>query len=66
MIAQEHIVAKSQELHQVVDEIVAVVTDAVRDSTPIHEVEGKTMTVAVHVVTERDHMATDMIQEVKR
>ena len=45
MIAQKEIVAKSQELHQVVDELVAIVADAVRDHTPIHEVEGKSMKV---------------------
>ena len=43
MIAQEVIVAKSQELHQVVDEIVSVVTDALREHTPIHEVEAKSL-----------------------
>ena len=45
MIARKEIVAKSQELHQVVDELVAIVADAVRDHTPIHEVEGKSMKV---------------------
>ena len=45
MIAQEVIVAKSQELHQVVDEFVTVVADAVRDHTPIHKVEGKAMKI---------------------
>ena len=45
MIAQELIVAKSQELHQVVDEIVAIVADAVREQTPIHEVEAKSLKV---------------------
>jgi len=45
MIAQEEIVAKSQELHQVVDELVTIVADAVRDHTPIHKVEGKSMKV---------------------
>jgi len=45
MIAQEVIVAKSQELHQVVDEIVTVVADAVRDHTPIHKVEGKALKI---------------------
>jgi hypothetical protein len=45
MIAQELIVAKSQELHQVVDEIVTIVADAVRQHTPIHEVEGKSFKV---------------------
>ncbi len=45
MIAQEVIVAKSQEIHQVVDEIVTVVGDAVRDHTPIHKVEGKALKI---------------------
>jgi len=45
MIAQELIVAKSQELHQLVDEIVTIVDDAVRQHTPIHEVEGKSFMV---------------------
>lgn len=45
MIAQQLIVAKSQELHQVVDEIVTIVADAVRQRTPIHEVEGKSFKV---------------------
>ncbi len=45
MIAQEVIVAKSQELHQVVDELVTIVVDAIRDHTPIHKVEGKGMKI---------------------
>lgn len=45
MIAQEAIVAKSQELHQVVDQLVTIVVDAIRDHTPIHTVEGKGMKV---------------------
>ena len=45
MIAQEVIVAKSQELHQVVDQLVTIVADAIRDHTPIHKVEGKSMKV---------------------
>ena len=45
MIAQEVIVAKSQEIHQVVDEFVTIVADAVRDHTPIHKVEGKAMKI---------------------
>jgi hypothetical protein len=48
MIAQEVIVAKSQEIHQVVDEIVTVVADAVRDHTPIHNVEGKALKILLH------------------
>lgn len=45
MIAQEVIVAKSHEIQEVVDEIVTVVADAIRDHTPIHEVEGKSMKI---------------------
>jgi hypothetical protein len=45
MIAQEVIVAKSQEIHRVVDKIVTVVADAVRDHTPIHKVEGLTLKI---------------------
>src|SRR5271165_1256758 len=45
MIAQEVIVAKNQELYQVVDQLVAIVADAIRDHTPIHTVEGKGMKV---------------------
>ncbi len=45
MIAQEVIVAKSQEIHEVVDELVTVVADAVRDHTPIHKVEGKALKI---------------------
>jgi hypothetical protein len=45
MIAQEVIVAKSQEIHQVVDKIVTVVAEAVRDHTPIHKVEGLTLKI---------------------
>jgi hypothetical protein len=45
MIAQEVVVAKSQELHQVVDQLVTIVVDAIRDHTPIHTVEGKGMKV---------------------
>jgi hypothetical protein len=42
MIAQAPLVAKSQELHQIVDEILTGVVDAVENHTPIHEVESKT------------------------
>jgi hypothetical protein len=45
MIAQEVIVAKSEELHQLVDEIVTVVADAVREHTPIHKVEAKSLKI---------------------
>jgi hypothetical protein len=45
MIAQEDMVAKSQEIHQVVDEIVTIVADAVRDHTPIHKVEGMALKI---------------------
>ena len=45
MIAQEFFVGKCQELHQVVDELITIVTDAVRDHTPLHKVEAKSMKV---------------------
>jgi hypothetical protein len=45
MIAHEDIVANSQELHQVVDDLVAVIAEAVLEHTPIHKVEGKTLSV---------------------
>jgi hypothetical protein len=45
MIAQEDIVAKSQEVHQVVDELIAVIADAVTEHTPIHKVEGKALSI---------------------
>lgn len=45
MIAQEVVVAKSQELHQVVDELVTIVADAFRDHTPIHTVEAMSLKV---------------------
>ena len=41
MMPQQLIAAKSQELHQVVDDMVTIVADAVRDHTPIHKVEAK-------------------------
>jgi hypothetical protein len=45
MIAQKDIVAKSQEVHQVVDELVAVIADAVTEHTPVHKVEGKALSI---------------------
>ena len=42
MMAQELITAKSEELHQIVDEVVTIVSDGVRECTPIHEVELRT------------------------
>lgn len=41
MMPEEVIVAKSQELHQFVDDLLTIVFDAVREQTPIHEVEAK-------------------------
>ena len=48
MIAQEVIVAKSHEIHQAIGELVTVVTDAVRDHTPIHQVEGMAMKILLY------------------
>jgi hypothetical protein len=45
MMAQELIAAKSQELHHIVDELLQVVSDAVQQYTPIHEVESKVLKV---------------------
>ena len=45
MIAEEVVVAKSQEIHQVVDKLVTVVTDALRDHTPVHKVEAQAMKI---------------------
>ena len=41
MICQPSIVAKSEELHQIVDELLAIVTNAVEGQIPIHAVESK-------------------------
>lgn len=38
---QEKIAAKSAQLHQVVEELLTIVSDAVEQRTPVHEVEGK-------------------------
>jgi hypothetical protein len=41
MIPEQLITAKSQQLHHIVDKLLTIVADAVREHTPIHEVEGK-------------------------
>jgi len=41
MIPEQLIAAKSQDLHQIVDKLLTLVSDAVREHTPIHEVESK-------------------------
>ena len=38
---QEIIAAKSEDLHQIVDELLTIVSDAVQQKTPVHKVEGK-------------------------
>jgi hypothetical protein len=48
MIPQQLLAAKSQQLHQIVDQIVAIVSEAVRQQTPIHEVESKTLETFLH------------------
>ena len=48
MIPQQLIAAKSQQLHQIVDQIVAIVSAAVAEQTPIHEVESKTFETFLH------------------
>jgi hypothetical protein len=45
MMPQEFIIAKSQELHRIVDEVVKIVADAVAQQTPIHEVESEVFKV---------------------
>ena len=45
MMPQERVAAKSQELHQIVDELLTVVSDAVQQYTPIHEVESKALKI---------------------
>ena len=41
MMPQELIAAKSQELHQIVDKLLRIVSDALAAQTPIHAVESK-------------------------
>jgi hypothetical protein len=41
MLPQQLIAAKSEEVHQVVGELIAIVSDAVEQQSPIHEVESK-------------------------
>ncbi len=45
MIPERLIAAKSQQLHQIVDQLLTVVSDAVREHTPIHEVESKALQI---------------------
>jgi hypothetical protein len=42
IIARELLVAKSEQLHRTVDDLVTIVTDAIQQQTPVHEVEKKT------------------------
>jgi hypothetical protein len=42
IISKELLIAKSQALHQVVDQLIAIVADGVQHNTPIHEIESKT------------------------
>ena len=48
MIPQQLIAAKSQELHQIVDAIITLVSKAVLQQTPIHEVESQTFQAFLH------------------
>jgi hypothetical protein len=57
MMPQERIAAKSQELHQIVDELLTVVTDAVQQYTPIHEVESK----ALKILLRGGHRAVQLL-----
>jgi hypothetical protein len=63
MIPQECIAAKSQELYQVVDEIVTIVADAVRQHTPIHEVESKTLKVFLQAGQKALQLLVDCLGE---
>ena len=45
MMPQERIAAKSQELHQIVDELLTLVSDAVQQYMPIHEFESRALKV---------------------
>jgi hypothetical protein len=45
MMPQEFIAAKSPELHQIIDEVVTIVSEAVAQHTPIHEVESKVLKI---------------------
>jgi len=40
-ISQQSLIDKSQQLHQVVDQLVGIVADGVQHNTPIHEIEHK-------------------------
>jgi hypothetical protein len=57
MMSQELIAAKSQELHHIVDELLKVVSDAVEQYTPIHEVESK----ALKVILQAGHHAVQLL-----
>jgi hypothetical protein len=48
MIPQRLIAAKSQELHQIVEKIVTLVSSAVAQQTPIHEVEFQAFQTFLH------------------
>ena len=48
MIPQELVAAKCQQLHEIVDQVVAIVAEAVAAHTPIHEVESKTLDAFLH------------------
>jgi hypothetical protein len=41
MMPQEVLAAKSQQLHQIVDKLLTIVSDAIGAQTPLHEVESK-------------------------
>ena len=41
MMPEELFAAKSRELHQIVDKLLGIVSDALGAQTPIHEVESK-------------------------
>lgn len=49
MMPQEQVAAKSQELHQIVGTLLTIVSKAVGEQTPIHEVESRVFQVLLQV-----------------
>lgn len=42
IMGEQVLVAKSEQLHGIVDELLGIVAEAVQQQTPIHQVEKKT------------------------
>jgi hypothetical protein len=49
MMTQEAVVAKSQELNQCVEELQEIITDAVENATPVHEIESRIWTTVLRI-----------------